>query len=193
MSQGDQRHQESFVSNSHRNIEQMNQNSLRLLFLLIVSFPSFLWHPVMHFPLTLHEGPWDGSKSHRRRQSHVTPCMHNLEMAQNSNHWVFLYFLLEILITCLNPELAHFFGSKRNWIRGKNDSNFEPSQNFRTKKSEPTQNLDTWSRFRRENKEKLNGSNFEPSQSYACTESRVIVSFDDFLSHLRYPPVTWTV
>ena len=59
---------------------------------------------------------------------------------------------------------------------------------FELKKSEPTQNLDTWSRFRRENIEKLNGSNFEPSQSYACTESRVIVSFDDFLSHLRYPP-----
>ena len=69
-------------------------------------------------------------------------------------------------------------------------SNFEPSQGFRSKKSEPTQGLGTWSRFRRENKEKLNASNFEPSQSYACTESRVIVSFDDFLSHLRYPPYT---
>ena len=84
-------------------------------------------------------------------------------MAQNSNHF------------CLEFNFS---------------SNFEPSQNFRTKKSEPTQNLDTWSRFRRENKEKLNGSNFEPSQSYACTESRVIVSFDDFLSHLRHPPVS---
>ena len=87
-------------------------------------------------------------------------------MAQNSNHF------------CLEFNFS---------------SNFEPSQNFRTKKSEPTQNLDTWSRFRRENKEKRNGSNFEPSQSYACTESRAIVSFDDFLSHLRYPPVPFRI
>ena len=49
-------------------------------------------------------------------QSHVTHFMHNFEMAQNSNHWVFE------LLTC---------------------SNFEPSQGFRTKKSEPTQGLDT--------------------------------------------------
>ena len=41
----------------------------------------------------------------------------------------------------------------------------------------------------RESKEKRNDSNFEPSQSYACTDSRVIVSFDDFLSHLKDPRV----
>ena len=42
-------------------------------------------------------------------QSHVTHFMHNPEMAQNSNHLVFLNFLFEISITCLNLELAHFF------------------------------------------------------------------------------------
>ena len=33
----------------------------------------------------------------------------NDELAQNSNHPVFLIFLLEISITCQNSELAHFF------------------------------------------------------------------------------------
>ena len=66
--------------------------------------------------------PWDGSKSHRRRQSHVTPCMHNFEMAQNSNHWVFLYFLFEISITCLNSELAHFFLVRKFWDGSKFES-----------------------------------------------------------------------
>ena len=52
----------------------------------------------------------------------------DFELAQNSNHPVFLIFLLEISITCQNSELAHFFqfeipelaqNSKRNWVRGK--------------------------------------------------------------------------
>ena len=34
-------------------------------------------------------------------------------------------------------------GSKRNRIRGKNDSNFEPSQDFRAKKNEPTRDFET--------------------------------------------------
>ena len=42
-------------------------------------------------------------------QSHVTHFMHNFEMAQNPNHLVFLNFLFEISITCLNLELAHIF------------------------------------------------------------------------------------
>ena len=42
-------------------------------------------------------------------QSHMTPYMHNFEMAQNSNHLVLLDFLFEILIACLNSELAQFF------------------------------------------------------------------------------------
>ena len=50
--------------------------------------------------------------------------------------------------------------------------NFEPSQFFRAKKSEPLRQKDTWSIFRRENKRKMNGSNFEPSrfqmQSLSC-------------------------
>ena len=43
------------------------------------------------------------------RQSHMTPYMHNFEMAKNLNHLVILNFLLKISITCLNLELAHFF------------------------------------------------------------------------------------
>ena len=49
-------------------------------------------------------------------QSHMTLYMHNFEMAQNSN---------------------------KSIVRKLNGSNFEPSQGFRTKKSEPTQGLDT--------------------------------------------------
>ena len=69
--------------------------------------------------------------------------------------------------------MAHFFqlensemaqNSKRNWIRGKNGSNFEPSQGSRAEKSEPTQSYDTCWIFRARIKEKLNNSNFEPSQ-----------------------------
>ena len=42
---------------------------------------------------------------------------------------------------------------------------------FELKKNEPTQGLDTWSRFRGENREKLNGSNFEPSQGFRTRKS----------------------
>ena len=77
--------------------------------------------------------------------------------------------------------------SKRNWIRGKNDSNFEPSQFFRAKKSEPLRPKDTWSIFRERNKRKMNGSNFEPSQNQMHMLACDIVSIDDFLSHLTIP------
>ena len=43
--------------------------------------------------------------------------------------------------------------------------------------------------FRAEIKEKLNGSNFGPSQDFMHMPSRVNISFDDFLGHLRVPPV----
>ena len=43
------------------------------------------------------------------RQRHVTDFAFEIEMAQNSNHSFFLYFLLEIWITCLFAEVAHFF------------------------------------------------------------------------------------
>ena len=36
---------------------------------------------------------------------------------------------------------------------------------------------------------KMNGLNFEPSQNQMHMLSRVISSFDDFLSHLTIPPV----
>ena len=40
-----------------------------------------------------------------------------------------------------NFEMAQ--NSKKKWIRGKNGSNFEPSQSFRAEKSEPSQGFDT--------------------------------------------------
>ena len=67
----------------------------------------------------------------------------DFEIAQNSNHSDSLQFLLEKSVTCQNSEMAHFFSSKIrrvplnskvHWILWKNDSNFELSQNFRTKK-----------------------------------------------------------
>jgi len=42
----------------------------------------------------------------------------DFEMAQNSNHSFFSYFLLEILITCLLAEVTHFFSSKKlRWLK----------------------------------------------------------------------------
>ena len=79
--------------------------------------------------------------------------------------------------------------SKRNGIRGRDSPNFGPSQNFRTKKSGPSQNFDTWLIFRAKIKEKLNGSNFGPSQNRMHMPSRDNISFDDFLGHLGEPPV----
>ena len=132
-------------------------------------------------------GPWDGSKSLRRRCWHVKAFACNFQMAQNSNS-----------IKCQNFELAHFFqlenpemaqNSNRFFLESIFSSNFEPSRSFRAKKSEPSQGFDTWWIFRAEIKEKLNSSNFEPSQSYMHMPSRVKTSFDDFLSHLKVPPV----
>ena len=84
--------------------------------------------------------------------SHVKSYAFDFEVAQNSNYSFFSNFFLEILITCLLAGVAHFFqlenievaqNSKRNLIRGKNDSNFEPLQHFRAKKSEPLRPKDT--------------------------------------------------
>ena len=48
------------------------------------------------------------------------------EMAQNSINSVSLKFRLEILITCQNPELAHFFGSKiLRWLKSRREIEFE--------------------------------------------------------------------
>ena len=82
--------------------------------------------------------------------------------------------------------------SKRNWIRGKNESNFEPLQYFRAKKSEPLRPKDMWSGFRGKNKRNMNCSNFEPLQNQMQMLARDIVSIDDFLSHLNIPPVIWS-
>ena len=63
-----------------------------------------------------------------------------------------IQFLLEILITCQNSEMAHFFKFENSEMAQNTNhfclefnfsSNSEPSQNFRTKKSEPSQNFDT--------------------------------------------------
>ena len=43
---------------------------------------------------------------------HMMAYAFDFELAQNSNHSVFLIFLLEISITCQNSELAHFFSPK---------------------------------------------------------------------------------
>ena len=80
---------------------------------------------------------------------------------------------------------------KRNWIRGKSNSNFERSQDFRDKKSELTRDFDTWSIFRAVMKEKLNGSNFELSQDPMHIPTCDLGSFDGFLSYLRVPPVQY--
>ena len=84
----------------------------------------------------------------------------NFQMAQNSNCSVYHF--------CLESNFS---------------SNFEVSQSFRAKKSDPSQRFDMGRTFRAEIKEKLNRSNFEPSQSYLHMLSRVNTSFDDFLSH----------
>ena len=39
----------------------------------------------------------------------MTGYAFEIEMAQNSNHQFFLYFLFGIWITCLFAEVAHFF------------------------------------------------------------------------------------
>ena len=88
----------------------------------------------------------------------------------------------------LNNWLVHH-GTKRNWIRGKSNSNFERSQDFRAKKSELTRDFDTWSIIRAEIKEKLNGSNFERSQDPMHIPTCDLGSFNGILSYLRVPPV----
>ena len=64
---------------------------------------------------------------------------------------------------------------------------------FELKKSELTQNFDTWSIFEQEFNEKLNGSNFELTQNLMHIPSRDKSSFDDFLSLLKILPVSYTV
>ena len=66
-------------------------------------------------------GPWDGSKSLRRRCWHVKPFACNFEMAQNS---------------------------KRNWIRGKNGSRVNTSfEDFLSHLKDPAYLLDMMPKF----------------------------------------------
>ena len=53
-----------------------------------------------------------------------------IEMAQNSNHSFLFYFYLEILITCLLVEVAHFFSSKiLKWLKIRREIEFEAKMN----------------------------------------------------------------
>ena len=71
----------------------------------------------------------------------------DFEIARNSSHSFLLYFLLEILITCFLPKLLTFLLENSKISQKSNhfclectfSSNFQPSRNFRTKKSEPRQ------------------------------------------------------
>ena len=118
----------------------------------------------------------DGSKSHRRKQWNVYAS--DFEIAQNSNHSLFFILSSKMKSTCFYAEFAHFFSSNYKMALFCLDctfsSNFEPSRNFRAK--------NTRSIFRGESQGKINGSNF--------MLARVIVSFDDLLSHLKIPCVT---
>ena len=59
---------------------------------------------------------------------------------------------------------------------------------FSSQKSELSRDFDTWSIFRAEIKEKLNGSNFELSQDPMQIPTCDLGSFDGFLSYLKVPP-----
>ena len=94
-------------------------------------------------------GPWDGSKSHRRRYCHVEVYAWDFEMVQ-------LQIGSKSRITCQNSEMAHFFRPQTlRWLKNRSNlylefsffSNFELSQSFRSEKSELSRSFDTWSRF----------------------------------------------
>ena len=83
---------------------------------------------------------------------HMMAYAFDFELAQNSNHSVFLIFLLEISITCQNSELAHFFlfenpelaqNSNHFCLELNFSSNFVLTQVFQTRKSVLTQSFDT--------------------------------------------------
>ena len=54
----------------------------------------------------------------------------DFEVAQNSNNSFFSDFFLEILITCLLAEVAHFFSSKiLKWLKIRREIEFEAKMN----------------------------------------------------------------
>ena len=145
---------------------------------------------------------WDGSKSHRRMSmTHDRLCIWNRD-GSKFEPFIFLLFSLRNIDHVSFCRSGSLFLARKNWDGSKFESfcfefnfspNFEPSQFFRAKKSEPLRQKDTWSLFRRENKGKMDGSNFEPSrfqfEIFKCKCCHVSMnSFDDFLSHLTYPP-----
>ena len=100
--------------------------------------------------------------------------------------WVYLHMLHVRKLTKSSKEIFHMMEyaacymhvilmwpkiRTKNWIRYENESNFEHSQNLRTKRNKRFQNFDTWSIFRAEIKQKPNGSNFELSQNHMQIES----------------------
>ena len=116
---------------------------------------------------------WDGSKSHRRSSmTHDRICIWNRD-GSKFEPFILLWFSLRNIDHVSFCRSGSIFLARKNWDGSKfgeklnskqNDSNFEPSQFFRAKKSEPLRQKDTWSLFRRENKGKMDGSNFEPSR-----------------------------
>ena len=84
--------------------------------------------------------------------SHVKSYAFDFEVAQNSNYSFSSNFFLEILITCLLAEVAHFFklenvevaqNSNHFCLEFNFSSNFVPLQHFRAEKSEPLRPKDT--------------------------------------------------
>ena len=71
---------------------------------------------------------WDGSNSHRWRQCHMPAYAFDFEMAQNSKHLFFSYFLLEILITFgRNGSLVI---ARKNWDGSKFEEKFNSRQKW---------------------------------------------------------------
>ena len=86
--------------------------------------------------MSIRGGPWDGSKSQRRRYCHVEANAWDFEMAQ-------LQIGSKSTITCQNSEMAHFFRPETlRWLKIRTEtefeiliaSNFELSQSFRYEK-----------------------------------------------------------
>ena len=113
-------------------------------------------------------GPWDGSKSYRRRCYHVNQSRHMHEILRLLNlNW------LKISITCKNPEMAHLFKPKTLDV-----SKFVKKFNLRYRL------LRTGSKF----EEKFNSRQkwFQFWATYLITWK---IFLDDFLSYPKVPPV----
>ena len=122
----------------------------------------------------------------------------DLEMAQHWIHWVSLKIRLETVITCQNPELAHFFSSKiLRWLKiriifASNPISLRILSHLRIFELKKWANSGFWHMIN------ISSRNFRETQliefwaisgSHACSNMWQI-SFDDFLSYLRVRPVS---